>query len=61
MKQKHRKNLYYAIAILVVILTLPIWILGYVICWMVERLVDASDILKYLLKVYDEDPKTDNQ
>ncbi len=61
MKQKHRKALYYIIAVLIVMLTLPIWIFGFVANWIIDKIVNASNILKYLLRVYDEDPKPDKQ
>ena len=62
MKQAQRKLVYLVLASIIAIITAPVWIIGFVCSWICEKIAEISDILKYLLRIYDRDesPNKDN-
>lgn len=58
MKQKHRKAIYLVLASIIGVIFFPIWIIASITSWISNSVVEASDILKYLLRIYDEDIPT---
>lgn len=58
MKQKHRKAIYLVLASIIGVIFFPIWIIATITTSISNSVVEASDILKYLLRIYDEDLPT---
>ena len=58
MKQKHRKAIYLVLASIIGVIFFPIWIIATITTSISNSVVEASDILKYLLRIYDEDIPT---
>ncbi|MBD5240504.1 MAG: hypothetical protein HDS59_00225 [Barnesiella sp.] len=62
MRQKHRKAIYLIFASIIAVIFFPIWLIAYISTWISNKVIDGCDILKYLLRIYDEDtPKTDKK
>ena len=62
MKQKHRKAIYLILASIVAVTLFPVWLIATISTWISNKVIDGCDILKYLLRIYDEDtPKMDKQ
>ena len=62
MRQKHRKAIYLILASIIAVIFFPIWLIAYISTWISNKVIDGCDILKYLLRIYDEDtPKTDKK
>lgn len=57
MKQAQRKAIYLVLAGIIAIITAPLWIIGFVCSWICEKIAEMSDILKYLLRIYDSDER----
>lgn len=62
MRQKHRKAIYLLLASIIAVIFFPIWLIASVSTWISNKVIDGCDILKYLLRIYDEDqPKTEKK
>ena len=62
MRQKHRKAIYLILASIMAVIFFPIWLIASVSTWISNKVIDWCDILKYLLRIYDEDnTKTDTK
>ena len=62
MRQKHRKAIYLTLASIIAIIFFPIWLIASVSTGISNKVIDGCDILKYLLRIYDEDqPKTEKK
>lgn len=62
MRQKHRKTIYLLLASIIAVIFFPIWLIASASTWISNKVIDGCDILKYLLRIYDEDqPKTEKK
>lgn len=58
MRQKHRKAIYLILAGIIAVIFFPIWLIASVSTWISNKVIDGCNILKYLLRIYDEDTPT---
>lgn len=55
MRQKHRKAIYLVLASIIAVVYAPFYLIAIVTTWICNRIYDLCDILKYLLRIFDED------